>query len=534
MIKTHSLEALKNHIDIVDIIGSELELKKAGANFKACCPFHGESTPSFVISPAKQIYHCFGCGVGGDAIKFIQEYNRINFFEAIEKIANYYNFTLEYEDNQNSKNNDFKKVLEQMNSYYIKCLENDHIEYLQNRGLKTETIKEWEIGFAPKSNEQLNYLKNNFMNFEDASLVGVTAKDNDKVYAKFINRIMFPIRTHSGKLVGFSGRILQGDRAKYVNSPATQLFDKSRLLFGLDKAKESIYTKRIIVIVEGQLDVIMLHQEGIKTAVATLGTALTVQHIPIIAKSCKRVLVAYDGDAAGRAAAYKASVLLNAHGLEADVCFFDKDEDPASMLKAGRKEELISIMKRAMNSIEFILSTIISRFEINNPHQKNQALSETTNFLKSLPSVIVANEYKRYVAEKLNINSEYITLGQVKKEVAPAHTKSEDRAEISLFKTILEKPSYMDEMLGVLDYEAIEDNKMFQVLFENDYNNPMLIPLHIREDIPIYSKDEFISALKIKQKMYLQRKLTELSQGNDNNVFKEITSIQNKIKTIKI
>jgi DNA primase len=534
MIQNNSIEALKNIIDIVDIIGSELELKKSGANLKACCPFHGESTASFVISPAKQIYHCFGCGVGGDAIKFIQEYNKVNFHESIEKIANYYNFTLEYEDNQNSRNNEFRNALESMNKFYIDSLENDHIEYLKDRGLTSETISEWEIGFATRSDRQLDFIKNNFLNLEDVELVGITAKEKERVYARFINRIMFPIRTHSNKLVGFSGRILQGDRAKYINSPATKLFDKSRLFFGFNKAKESIYKKGIAVVVEGALDVIMLHQEGIKTAIATLGTALTIHHVPILVQSAKKVLIAYDGDKAGREAAYKACLLLSTHGLETDVCFFEKDEDPASMLKAAKKSELISIMKRAMNSIEFILSTIVSKYDINNPHQKNKALSEATAFLKSLPSLLVANEYKGYLASLLKINSEFITLGQVQKEITSNIYSQENRAEISLFKTIVENPSWLDEMMGVLDYEAIQDNKIFQAIFDGDFNSEILIPLKIRDDIPTYSKEEYILSLKIKQKDFLNKKLKVLSQSNDNNVFNEITRIQKELTTIKI
>lgn len=534
MIQNNSIEALKNIIDIVDIIGSEIELKKSGANLNACCPFHGESTPSFVISPAKQIYHCFGCGVGGDAIKFIQEYNKISFYESIEKIANYYNFTLEYEDNQNSRNNEFKNVLESMNQFYMANLEKDHIEYLKDRGLTPEIIDEWEIGFAPNSEKQLQFIRNNHLNLEDVELVGITAKEKERTYSRFINRIMFPIRTHSNKLVGFSGRILQGDRAKYLNSPSTKLFDKSRLFFGFNKAKESIYKKGVAVVVEGALDVIMLHQEGIKTAIATLGTALTIHHVPILAQAAKRVLIAYDGDNAGKAAAYKASLLLSTHGIEADVCFFDKDEDPASMLKAGRKNELVAILKNASNSIKFILLTIVSNYEISNPHQKNKALSEATAFLKSLPSLLVANEYKGFLASLLKINSEFITLGQVQKEITSNIYSQENRAEIALFKTIVENPSWLDEMMGVLDYEAIEDNKIFQAIFDGDLENEILIPLKIRDDIPTYSKEEYILSLKIKQKDFLNKKLKEISQSNDNNIFNEIERIQSELKKIRI
>jgi len=276
MIKQSSIDTLKEQLDIVDIIGNSLELKKSGANFKACCPFHSENTPSFTVSPQKQIYNCFGgCG-SGDAIKFVQEYEKLTFVEAVESIANYMNFTLEYDQASNTK--DYSSIMEYVNSFYLKNLNDDVRGYLHNRGVNDESIKTFEIGFAPKSSLQLEAISKQLINAQEAIECGVLAKDgNSKSYARVTKRVSFPIRNHTGKLIGFGGRILDGDEraAKYINSPQTQLFDKSRNFYGYNIAKEHIYKKGTFTIVEGYLDVVMFHQAGIKTAVATMGTALT-------------------------------------------------------------------------------------------------------------------------------------------------------------------------------------------------------------------------------------------------------------------
>jgi DNA primase len=275
MISKTSLETLKNQIDIVDTISSNLELKKSGANFKACCPFHGEDTPSFVISPAKQIYHCFGCGAGGDAIKFIQEYKKLSFQEAVEDIASDMNFTLEYDNKQDYK--DYQSLLESINHFYEQNLTDDKLNYLLDRGITKKSIKDFEIGYAPRSDKQIKHLQDNFLNLQDASEVGVLAYDKDKAYARLRERITFPIRNHAGKLIGFGGRTLKpsSDIAKYLNSPDTKLFNKSRNLYGLNLAKEHIYKKGTIVITEGYLDVVMMHQADINYGYSTNTTTHT-------------------------------------------------------------------------------------------------------------------------------------------------------------------------------------------------------------------------------------------------------------------
>ena len=527
-----NLQQLKDQIEIVDIIGNSLELKKSGANFTACCPFHGEDTPSFVVSPTKQIYHCFGCGVGGDAIKFEEEYNKISFPEAIEKIANDLNFTLEYDSSEQRK--DYKGLMEFINGIYQKLLMDDKLKYLLDRGISKKSIETFEIGFSSNSDQQIQSLTQNFLNLTDAQEVGILATDKGKLYARLTHRITFPIRNHTGKLIGFGGRILKGDRAKYLNSPQTKLFDKSRNLYGYNIAKEHIYKKGTMVVTEGYLDVVMMHQASIHTAVATMGTALTEQHCIMIKKIGCRALICYDGDKAGRAAAFKASVLLSQHDIDGGVVLFEDGVDPADMVKEGKVEELIAIMKKPIPLIHFALQSISSKYVLTNPHLKNKALKDCVDFLKSLNNLIIANEYKSYLASLLKIQISHITLGQTQIQAQPTMMPRQNgnRADDKLLKSMLEKPEYLDMAMLNMDYEVMGHNLMFVAIVENRLNDDILIPLNIRDDIVAYNETDFIAACKLKQKSFLEMQLRELASSNDDDVFEKMDILQRRIKSV--
>jgi DNA primase len=282
MISQDSIEALKARLDIVDVIGNYIELKKAGGNFKAPCPFHDEKSPSFVVSPQKQIFHCFGCGAGGDAVKFVMEYEKLNYPEALEKLAQNYNFTLTYTDNKHNKPR--SKVMEKLNNWYQSLLTRNQtaLAYIQERGIYQSSIEKFGIGYAPDSLSTINYIKSQHFTMQEAIDMGVVGYEpsRNQTYARFIERITFPIYSANGTIVGFGGRTITGHQAKYVNSPETPFFNKSRLLYAYHLAKHAVYKKQEIIITEGYLDVIMLHQAGFDNAVATLGTALTQEHLP--------------------------------------------------------------------------------------------------------------------------------------------------------------------------------------------------------------------------------------------------------------
>ena len=528
MIKKESIENLKNHLDVVDVISQFIEIKKSGANFKACCPFHGESTPSFVISPAKQIYHCFGCGVGGDSIKFVMEYEKLSYPETIEKLASMYNFNLEYDANVEKKSD--IKILEDINKYYQKLYTNNNIvrEYVYNRGISEFSIEKFEIGYAPSSLDTVNFLKSNHYNLTEAIELGVIDTGTNGLYARFIERITFPIYTISGKLVGFGGRTITGHNAKYVNSPQTKLFNKSRLLYGYHLAKESIYKKNQIIVCEGYLDVIMLHQAGFNTAVATLGTALTTEHLPLLRRGEPKVIVAYDGDKAGINAAYKASVMLSQGEFDGGVIIFSDGQDPADMVKANKIEELNKILSAPIAFIPFVIDCIISKYDINNPAAKQKALNEANDYLKTL-SLLNQDEYKRYLAQKLNIKEERIKISSDKQRNNVVNLSKIDIAEISVIKYILENNKVIDEILDIVDVDMFEYCKDEFLLCVDNPSDERLNKFLLNEKIINYTYDELKNQLFRFLVKYYEKKLLQLSYDKDLD-FKQKANLIRKIK----
>jgi DNA primase len=492
MITKDSIENLKTHLDIVDIVSQFVELKKSGANFKACCPFHQEDTPSMVVSPAKQIFHCFGCGVGGDAIKFVMDYEKLSYPETLEKLASMVNFSLQY-DNNNQKQQDIQ-VIEKINQYYQKLFTTNQIakDYIKSRGISSASIEKFEIGYAPKSHETINFLKNNFLNLGDAKDLGIIDSGQNGLYARFIERITFPIYALNSKIVGFGGRTITGHNAKYVNSPQTKIFNKSRLLYGYHIAKENIYRKKRIIVTEGYLDVIMLHQAGFDTAVATLGTALTNDHLPLLKRGEPQVVVAYDGDKAGLNAALKAAVMLSHSNFEGGVVIFAGGVDPADMVKEGKIKELEHMFSNVKPFIPFVIDMIITKYNINIPEQKQHCLKELNDYLKTL-TPILQDEYSKYIASALNINTKHI---QVQHQNIRTNNNMQsnltnvDIAELSIIKTILDKPEYLDMVLDIVDASMfLNHQEEFKMLID-DKQNSKLRGILLQDEIIIYTKDE--------------------------------------------
>lgn len=509
MITKESIENLKNHLDVVDVVSQFLELKKSGANFKACCPFHGEDTPSFVVSPAKQIYHCFGCGVGGDSIKFVMEYEKLSYPETLEKLASMTNVTLQY-DNNNQKKQDIK-VLEEVNKFYQKLFVNNNTakQYIQSRGISEFSIEKFEIGYAPSSNDTINFLKNNYYNLADAKELGVIDTGHNGLYSRFIERITFPIYSISGKIVGFGGRTITGHNAKYVNSPQTKIFNKSKLLYGYNIAKENIYKKNRIIVTEGYLDVIMLHQAGFNTAVATLGTALTKEHLPLLRRGEPQVIVAYDGDKAGMNAAFKASVMLSQSEFDGGVVIFGDGKDPADMVNDGKIEELNKIFSQPKAFINFAIDYIISKYDINNPSLKQKALLEANDYLKSL-GVIYQDEYKRYIAQKLNIRETLVKTSTDNVRPTEVNLSKIDIAELCIIRAILEKPQRLDSVLDIVDASMFEYHKNeFELLLSNT-NDPSLNGILLNEKLEIYDDQRLKDELIVLLHKFYSKKLTSL------------------------
>ena len=529
MIKKESIENLKNNLDVVDIVSQYIELKKSGANFKACCPFHGETTPSFVVSPAKQIYHCFGCGVGGDSIKFVMEYEKLTYPETIEKLASMNNFTLEYEENSSEKKQD-TRVIEEANKFYQKLFVSNPTvkDYIHQRGISDFSVEKFEIGYAPISADTINFLKSNHYNLTDAIDLGIIDTGTNGLYSRFIERITFPIYSISGKLVGFGGRTITGHNAKYVNSPQTKLFNKSKLLYGYQIAKEYIYKKNQIIVCEGYLDVIMLHQAGFNTAVATLGTALTADHLPLLRRGEPKVILAYDGDKAGLAAAFKASVMLSQSEFEGGVIIFADGMDPADMVNKNKVEELNEIFANPISFTPYAIDYIISKYDINDANQKQKALIESNEYLKSL-GLIYQDEYKRYLAQKLNIRENLIQISSNKQRAFTPSLSKIDIAELCIIKSILEKPQRLDAVLDIVDASMFEAHKNEFELVLTDINNISLNSIILNEKLENYDDERLNQELLTLLYKFYANKLTAISYDKDLD-FKQKANLIRKIK----
>lgn len=536
MIRQSSIDDLKSRLDIIDVVGSYVELKKAGANFKARCPFHEEKTASFVVSPAKQIYHCFGCGAGGDSINFVKELEKLSYPEAIEKLAREYNVHLEYEAGGQRQEED--KTLEQLGDFFVKRL-GSHPEaekYLHERGIFNSSIEKFEIGYAPSNQEQLRFFESNFITADKALASGVMAKDESgRYYARFIERITFPIYSGTGVIVGFGGRTISNHPAKYINSPQTKFFNKSRLLYAYNIAKETVYRKKEIIVTEGYLDVIMLHQAGFSNVVATLGTALTSDHLPLLKKGDPKVIVAYDGDNAGKAAALKAAKMLAASNFEGGVVLFEEGKDPADLVKEGKQDYLNQLFKHPKKFSEFVIQTLAEHFDINVPEQRQKAAREIGQFIRTLDPIL-REEYEGFASITLKstrnlFKSEKNLPGNSVK--AAAH----DTGEMSILKSLLQYPKLVDYILDVGDETIFEYHRdIFMLIMQEQLEDKRIIELNLDERIKPFNETDLLQGINKLLVKNLEKKLAFV-KGDSSMDFRQkshtMRAIQDKIKQLK-
>jgi len=509
MIKPESIENLKSITDVVDIVGNYIQLKKKGSNFTAPCPFHNEKTPSFVVSPTKQIYHCFGCGASGDSIKFIMEYEKLTYPEAIEKLASMYNFELEYTKNKTFVN---LNILEKINSFYKQNLIHNQTayNYLKERGLNDNTIEKFGLGYAPSSNEQINFLNQAKLPINEALELGVFAKGENGVYARLIERITFPIYSTNNKIIAFGGRTISGHNAKYVNYTNTKIFNKSKTFYGLNFAREKVLRKKEIIIVEGYMDVIMLHQAGYSNAVATLGTALTSEHLPILNRLNSKVIVAYDGDSAGINAAIKASTLLAQKGFEGGAVIFKEGLDPADMIKNG--EDLNPVFKNNTPFIEFVIKETLNKYNLKNPHQKQEAFNEIKSFITSL-TPIIQDDIASYTAQLMQVDKKLFKIKN--KNITISSNKKIDTAESGIIKTIYENRHYLNEIAEYLEIEVFNNhNEELTLLYEENFEHPKLLDIVLNDEIKVFSYEDLLKVIKNLLIKYYENKLKRIRFAN--------------------
>ena len=532
MIKPESIENLKSIIDVVDVIGNYIQLKKKGGNFTANCPFHSEKTPSFVVSPTKQIYHCFGCGVTGDAIRFVMEYEKLSYPEAIEKLANLYNFQLEYTKNQPTLH---RNILEKINSFYKQNLihNEEAFNYLKERGLHENIIEKFELGYAPSSQEQLNFINSSNLPLNEAMELGVFAKGENGVYARLIERITFPIFSNNNKIIAFGGRTISNHPAKYINYTNTKIFNKSKTFYGLNFAREKILRSKEIIITEGYMDVIMLHQAGFENAVATLGTALTIEHLPILKKLNVKIIVAYDGDSAGINAGIKASTLLAQNGFEGGAVIFKQGFDPADMVKNG--EDLTPIFQNKTPFIEFVIKETINKYNLKNPHQKELAFNEIKNFILSL-NPIIQDDIAEFASQFLGIEKKFFKIKQNRIQYSPSQNKKIDLGEATIIKTIYENRHFLNDVAEYLSPNLLKQHsEELQLLYQEEFENPKILDIVLRDEVLSLSYDCLLNNIRTILIQHIEKEILNIKFQNipmEEKSFK-VRKLREKLQKLK-
>jgi len=418
MIPESFIQELLNRIDVVDIIDKRVTLKKAGANYLACCPFHQEKTPSFTVSPSKQFYHCFGCGEHGSAISFLIEYEGLTFVDAINDLANSIGLKVPndapHKIENNAENSNLEEIIKIASIYYQKQLRVSPkaINYLKSRGLTGEVAKEFSIGYAP---EGWQNLKIAFKKYEDESLVKaglVVRNEKGKYYDRFRNRIIFPIYSDKGKIIGFGGRIIDPeDTPKYYNSPETPLFQKSYELYGLLASRKPIREKGYVLVVEGYMDVVGLAQNGIRNTVATLGTATTAFHIKKLIRYTQEIVFCFDGDNAGRSAAWRAmnnSLVSVTDNIQLKFLFLPDTHDPDSFVKENSAKEFELLVQNSMPLTEYIIKYLTIGNDLVTSEKKVKFLNEIKPIMNELTAPKLLMIFKKRIAELINLEIDEI------------------------------------------------------------------------------------------------------------------------------
>lgn len=410
-----SVERLKNQVDIVDVIGSVVDLKKQGANYKACCPFHGEKTPSFVVSQDKQIFTCFGCHASGDVIEFTKKYYNLDFNEAVKKLSEQYNIPLEETGFQNNYSEYYKANQVAAEFFYRAFTKgpNRGYTYMKQRGISPRILKRFGIGYADEEWSSLSdHFKSRGIDEKIIIELGLCSKGkNGKLYDRFRNRVMFPIVNTAGKIIGFGGRAIdESDNPKYLNSPESKIFKKKDNLYGLNLSRNNIKQGNPLIVVEGYMDVIGLNQSGVETAAASLGTALTSNQANLIKRYTKEVVLSYDADKAGRAAALRGIDVLKNADCRVKVLHVTGAKDPDEYIKKHGKEDFLKLVDKALPSAEYKILNAATGYDLKNEDDKIRYIKKLTKEVFTTFDSVEREIYSKKVSGELGISLEALSM----------------------------------------------------------------------------------------------------------------------------
>ncbi|MFA7141722.1 MAG: DNA primase [Candidatus Paceibacterota bacterium] len=530
------LEEIKNRLDIVDVVSKYIKLEKAGANFRACCPFHDEKTPSFMVSPSKQIWHCFGCSLGGDIFQFVMKIEGIEFKDALKILAKEAGVELKtFSKTSFKEKTERQKIAETLNQalkFFEHYLNNSKKgvrakEYLiKKRGFTEDLIKEWRIGYAPDSYEMLSkFLESrgyNKMFIEKAGLAFL--KSNGGLCDRFRSRIVFPFFNINSELIGFTGRIFEKeeDLAKYLNTPSTVLYDKSRVLFGLDKAKIEIRKKDKCILVEGNIDCIMAHNAGSKNVVAVSGTALTDNHLKIIKRYTANLVFAFDMDSAGAKATERAIDLARKMDFNVSVLNFSEDKDPADVILNQGADKWNELIEKAEEIMDFYFRKAFLNKDSEKVEDKKKIAQEILVQIKKMNNNIEQAHFIQKLGQKLKVREEDLRKELLKVKLVEEIEKNENEVK----KKITQKEKIEKRFLKLYLIKKIKLENIFY-LFSKKYKE-ILEKLDKGEKVlNVINDKNFLSEIILG----VERE-KELLKENENSVEEELENCVINLKKI--
>ena len=535
------IDDLIERADVSEVIGKRVEIKKAGKEYKACCPFHNEKTPSFTVSPEKGFYHCFGCGAHGTALGFLMDYERLTFVEAVEELAKMVGVAVPKtkEDRVVSKEtNNLKNLLSQISQYYEKNLTESEnaIKYFKYRGIDGKTAKHYALGFAKDSwDDVLNSFGKTDKDRKQLLACGLLIKKDDGgYYDRFRNRVMFPIRNNRGEVVGFGGRVITDEEPKYLNSPETILFKKGELLYGLFESKKSIAESNSAIIVEGYTDVIGLYQFGVGNSLATLGTATTGNHINKIFRISDQIIFCFDGDDAGRKAAEKAMKLclpLVRKNKEAYFLILE-DEDPDEFIRKHGHKQFEARLATAKSTDEFLISICNENSDITSVKGKANAIENAMALINTIQDGIYKDLMVEKIASEYNLSLEkLVTYAPSEKITRKAIRTNTQRNKPAYLKN---RPSLINQAIRILLHKPelgkmIDLNNQFKHLDQKGINvlKEIIQLIHAKDSIKLATIIEHFQDQK------LQRYLSQLAMDegliNKNEMLSEFNDITQRL-----
>jgi DNA primase len=574
IIRESDINEIRERNDLVEVVSDYVKLKKAGRSFRGLCPFHKEKTPSFFVDPLKQLYHCFGCGEGGNVFTFVMKMERVEFPEAVKLLAERVGYEIKYEKGE-SRDKSFRERLfsacEEAAKFYENYLwgsEGEKArEYLERRGFSKEILKEFRLGFSPSQWSTItNYLYKKGFTSEELASAGISIQGEKGFYDRFRGRIIFPIFDLKGRVVAFGGRILEGedkDEPKYLNSSETPIFKKGSLLYGLYQAKREIVSEDEVIVVEGYTDVLALHQGGIKNSVATLGTAFTIEHFHALSRISSKVLLAFDADTAGKTAAQRGIELLSEGRSEIYVIRLPSGKDPADL--AREKEELLKVFSQPEPLAQFCIEEKIKGYSLENRVERVKALQEALSVVRSLPSYLAQEEYIRLLSERFNFSEEALRLElkrgkrynkqkleerveELEPQIAAEYKREEELLKIFLKEADLAKKFVKDvqdeyfqslavrEIFSCLSpyFESGKEPNLAEEMDKLSEESKSLLSRLMLEEVNADNKKVYLNEILVKIKEYflkeeitkLKKKLSENSSTVNDEIFEEIYRLE--------